>query len=117
MVKCLKTISILKSQRRRWLMMKNHKLAGAVGDVSFYEIKRQLSYKTARYGGSIIEVDRFFPSSKMCCKCGQIKKYLTLEDRTYVCDCGNVIDRDLNASINLEKYGMNWRIPLVWREL
>jgi putative transposase len=87
-------------------MMKNHKLAGAIGDASFIEIKRQLSYKTAWYGGSIIEVDRFFPSSKMCSKCGQIKEDLTLEDRIYVCDCGNVIDRDLNASINLEKYGI-----------
>jgi putative transposase len=87
-------------------MMKNHKLAGAIGDVSFNEIKRQLSYKTAWYGGSIIEVDRFFPSSKMCSKCGQIKEDLTLEDRVYVCDCGNVIDRDLNASINLERYGL-----------
>jgi putative transposase len=87
-------------------MMKNHKLAGAIGDASFNEIKRQLTYKTSWYGGSIIEVDRFFPSSKMCSKCGQIKEELTLWDRIYVCDCGNNIDRDLNASVNLEKYGL-----------
>jgi putative transposase len=88
-------------------MMKNHKLAGAVADASFAEIKRQLSYKTSWYGGEVLDVDRFFPSSKMCCECGQIKDDLTLEDRVYVCDCGNVIGRDLNASINLENYGLN----------
>lgn len=87
-------------------MMKNHKIAGAIGDASFAEIKRQLTYKTAWYGGSVVEVDRFFPSSKMCSKCGSLKENLTLRDRIYICDCGNVIDRDLNASINLEKYGL-----------
>ncbi len=87
-------------------MLKNHNLAGAIGDASFYEIKRQLIYKTAWYGGSIIEVDRFFPSSKMCSVCGRLKEDLTLEDRIYICDCGNGMDRDLNASINLEKYGI-----------
>ena len=89
-------------------MMKNHCLAGVVADASFYEIKRQLLYKTAWYGGKVIEVDRFFPSSKTCCKCGHVKENLTLEDRVYTCECGNVIDRDLNASINLEKYGIDW---------
>jgi putative transposase len=87
-------------------MMKNHKLAGAIGDASFNEIKRQLSYKTGWYGGSVVEVDRFFPSSKMCSKCGSLKEDLTLGDRIYICDCGNIIDRDLNASINLERYGL-----------
>ena len=87
-------------------MMKNHKLAGAIADASFAEIKRQLTYKTSWYGGSIIEVDRFFPSSKLCSMCGVLKEDLTLDDRIYICDCGNVIDRDLNASINLEKYGL-----------
>lgn len=89
-------------------MMKNHKLAGAVANASFYEIKRQLQYKTAWYGGRVVEADRFFPSSKVCCSCGRVKEDLTLEDRIYACECGNVIDRDLNASINLEKYGIDW---------
>lgn len=87
-------------------MMKNPKLAGAIGDASFAEIERQLTYKTAWYGGSIIEADRFFPSSKMCHICGCLKEDLTLEDRIYICECGNIVDRDLNASINLEKYGL-----------
>ncbi len=88
-------------------MMKNHKLAGAVADASFYEIKRQLQYKTSWYGGEVIEVDRFFPSSKLCSSCGCLKEDLTLQDRTYTCDCGLSIDRDLNASINLEHYGLD----------
>ena len=89
-------------------MMKNHKLSGSIGDASFYEIKRQLSYKTSWYGGIVIIADKFFPSSKTCCKCGQLKDKLGLDDRTYVCGCGNVMDRDLNAAINLEKYGIDW---------
>lgn len=88
-------------------MMKNHKLAGAVADASFYEIKRQLLYKTSWYGGKIIEVDKFFPSSKLCSSCGCLKEDLTLQDRTYTCGCGLNIDRDLNASINLEHYGLD----------
>ena len=87
-------------------MMKNHRLAEAIGDASFNELKRQLFYKTAWYWGSIIEVDRFFPSSKICFKCGGINESLTLQDRVYSCSCGNNINRDLNASINLEKYGL-----------
>jgi putative transposase len=87
-------------------MMKNHNLAGAISDASFYEIKRQLTYKTAWFGGAIIEVDRFFPSSKLCSSCGCLKENLTLQDRTYNCECGLIIDRDLNAAFNLEKYGL-----------
>ena len=52
-----------------------------------------------------IEADRFFPSSKLCSECGQINKDLKLSDRIYECDCGNKMDRDLNASINLREYG------------
>lgn len=88
-------------------MVKNHKLANAIFDASFYEIKRQLMYKTSWYGGSVIEVDRFFPSSKMCSVCEVIKDDLILNDRIYTCSCGNELDRDLNAAINLEKYGLN----------
>lgn len=88
-------------------MMKNHKLAGALSDASFAEIKRQLTYKTAWYGGEIIEVDRYYPSSKLCRICGNIKEDLKLEDRSYICDCGHVEDRDLNASINIENFGVS----------
>jgi putative transposase len=89
-------------------MMKNHNLAGAIGDASFCEIKRQLTYKTLWYGGSVLEVDRFFPSSKTCSICGSIKDDLTLSDRIYTClKCSSTMDRDLNASVNLEKFGMS----------
>jgi putative transposase len=87
-------------------MMKSHCLAGALADASFGEIKRQLLYKTAWYGGSILDVSRFYPSSKLCRKCGNIKD-LSLEDRIYICDCGHIEDRDLNASINIESYGLS----------
>ena len=88
-------------------MMKNHKLAGAVADASFSEIKRQLEYKTKWYGGEILEVDRWFPSSKLCSCCGALKDDLTLSDRVYDCTCRLKIDRDLNAAINLEHNGLS----------
>ena len=86
-------------------MMKNHNLAKAISQQKFYEFKRQMEYKCEKYGIEFIQVDRFFPSSKLCSNCGQIKKNLKLSDRVYHCDCGLHIDRDLNASINLANYG------------
>ena len=87
-------------------MMKNHKLAKSVSDVSFAKFNEILEYK-ARYNGvSIHRADRFYPSSKTCSHCGSIKSKLSLSQRVYVCDaCGFTIDRDLNASINLAKLG------------
>ena len=85
-------------------MMKNHCLARAISDVGFYELRRQLEYKGGWYGCQVVVADRFFPSSKTCCECGVIKTDLSLSDRVYVCPCGNEIDRDLNAAINLERY-------------
>ncbi len=86
-------------------MMKNHKLAKAIADVSFYEFNRQLEYKSNYQQKQIFRVDKFYPSSKTCCVCGNIKQDLTLKDRIYKCkSCGNIIDRDLNASINLHKF-------------
>ena len=86
-------------------MLKNHKLAKAISDASFGEIRRQLEYKSKWYGSEIVITDRFFPSSKMCSRCGALKEDLTLADRTYRCDCGLEIDRDLNAAMNLKRYG------------
>ena len=87
-------------------MTKNHKLAGAVLDASFSEVRRQLQYKCSWYGSGILLADQWFPSSKTCSKCDCIKDDLTLNDRTYKCkSCNNVIDRDLNAALNLKKYG------------
>ena len=89
-------------------MMKNKYLAKAIQEQSFYEFKRIISYKANWNNIKIIEVPRFYPSSKTCSKCGFIKKDLKLSDREYIClECGYVIDRDYNASINLMKYGQS----------
>lgn len=83
-------------------MVKNHRLAKAVEDASFSELRRQLEYKTARTGAVLRVVDRWYPSSKTCSNCGSVKAKLSLTERTYTCgNCGLVIDRDLNAAINI----------------
>lgn len=88
-------------------MMKNHKLARSIQELGLFELRRQLEYKSNWYGRELIFVSRWFPSSKTCCECGWINNNLTLADREFVCqECGNVIDRDLNASINIENEGL-----------
>ncbi|WP_140157499.1 RNA-guided endonuclease TnpB family protein, partial [Bacillus sp. JEM-1] len=82
-------------------MMKNKHLSKAVAQQCFYAFKTWLLTKCREYGIELRQVDRFYPSSKTCSCCGQKKSDLKLSDRVYTCDCGNVIDRDLNASINL----------------
>ncbi len=83
-------------------MLKNHKLAQAVSDSNFGEIRRQIEYKSSWHGVHLVVVDRWFPSSKMCSACGWIDEDQDLSDRTFIChQCGLVIDRDLNAAINI----------------
>ena len=83
-------------------MLKNHRLAKAVSDASFSELRRQLEYKTAKTGAKLHVIDRWYPSSKTCSNCGSVKAKLSLKERTYKCEhCGLVIDRDLNAAINI----------------
>ena len=86
-------------------MMKNKHLAKAIQEQCFYEFYRQIQYKCLWNNIDFITADRFFPSSKLCSVCGNIKKDLKLSDRTYICECGNVIDRDYQASVNLCNYG------------
>ena len=87
-------------------MVKNHRLAKAVSDASFGEFRRQLEYKTARTGARLHVIDRWFASSKTCSKCGRVKAKLSLAERTYRCEhCGLVMDRDLNAAINIKVAG------------
>lgn len=87
-------------------MAKNHHLAKSVMDASFAEFRRQLEYKTARTGARLNIVDRWYPSSKTCSRCGRVKAKLSLSERTYRCEhCGLVIDRDLNAAININVAG------------
>ena len=88
-------------------MMKNRHLSKAVQQQCFGELRRQIEYKSAWNNIPVIIADRFFPSSKLCSCCGNIKKDLKLSDRIYKCECGNVIDRDYQASLNLKRYGEN----------
>lgn len=85
-------------------MLKNHRLAKSLSDVSLSKFNEILEYKAKYNGVSITRADRFYPSSKTCSHCGSIKSNLTLSQRIFICDeCGYKIDRDLNASINLAK--------------
>ncbi|MEQ9370432.1 MAG: RNA-guided endonuclease TnpB family protein [Coleofasciculus chthonoplastes F3-SA18-01] len=85
-------------------MMANHKLAKAVQDMGFYEFKRQLEYKCKLYGATLVEVDQWYPSTKTCSRCHTVKDEMPLSERVFRCDnCGLEIDRDFNASINLEQ--------------
>lgn len=85
-------------------MMSNHKLARSIQSSKFYEIRRQLMYKCENNNIKLIVADRFYPSSKTCSSCGKIKDDLKLKDRVYRCpQCGTIIDRDLNAAINLSR--------------
>jgi len=83
-------------------MLRNHKLALSIADAGFGEIGRQLHYKAEWYGSELVEIDRFFPSSRLCRFCGRINSDLTLADRIWTCDCGAVLDRDQNAALNIE---------------
>ena len=86
-------------------MMKNKHLSKAVQRQGFYEFRRQIEYKSEWNNIQVIIADRFFPSSKLCRCCGRIKKDLKLSERIYKYECGNVIDRDYQAALNLKKYG------------
>lgn len=86
-------------------MMKNKHLSKAIQEQNLYEFQRQIQYKSEWNGIEFVKADRFFPSSKLCSECGSINKDLKLSDRIYKCpNCGNVIDRDYQASINLSMY-------------
>lgn len=88
-------------------MLKNRHLSKAISDQSFNLISKYLLQKCKRKGIKIIIADRFYPSSKTCSNCGNIKRNLKLSDRTFTCEsCNFSIDRDLNAAINLLNYGM-----------
>ena len=88
-------------------MMKNHRLARSLADVSLGELHRQLKYKQIWSGGKVVEIDRFYPSTKTCSKCGYINEDIKLNTRTWECPrCGVKHDRDVNASRNILSQGM-----------
>lgn len=76
-------------------------------DLSWSKFVTMLNYKMNWKGGYLIKIDRWFPSSKLCNVCGQINNDLTLSDRSWVCDCGTIHNRDKNAAINILKEGIN----------
>lgn len=88
-------------------MLSNHKLAKSISDTSFYQFRSMLEYKCKWYGKELSVIDRFYPSSKTCSKCGWKNYNLTLSDRIFKCEnCGIEMDRDLNAAINIERVGV-----------
>ena len=88
-------------------MIKNRRLSRAISDAGFGELRRQIEYKAAWRGVTVIFANRFYPSSKTCHACGKIHD-MSLDQRTMACDCGHVMDRDLNAAKNLDRYGLVW---------
>lgn len=96
-------------------MMRNRHLARSIADAGFAELRRQLEYKSLMTGAKVVVIDRFFPSSKTCSQCGEIHD-MKLSDRVMVCDCGNVLDRDLNAALNLKNKAASYAVPACGEE-
>lgn len=86
-------------------MLANHRLARAISDAAWAEFVRIMDYKLAWRGGQLVVADRWYPSSKVCAACGVIVGELTLADRVFSCGCGYHADRDLNAAVNLARWG------------
>jgi putative transposase len=83
-------------------MVRNRRLARVISDAGFGQIRRQLAYKTVWGGGTLVVVDRWFPSSKTCSRCRVVKPKLRLSERTFTCtECGLILGRDDNAARNL----------------
>jgi putative transposase len=98
-------------------MVKNRKLAKSISDASFSKFFSMLKYKSDWYGKELIQIGRFEPTSKTCSCCGWVKKDLSLKDRVFVCEnCGIVIDRDYNASLNIHSVGVNAELNRAWRD-
>jgi putative transposase len=88
-------------------MMKNHKLAQAIGDSAWYSFVLKLSYKAEQFGKTLLKINQWEPSSKTCNICGYHNSELTLIDRNWLCpDCGTNHDRDINAAINIKKFAL-----------
>lgn len=89
-------------------MMKNHKLARAIGEASWYSFINMLQYKGKWKGCDIIQIDQFYPSSKTCSVCNWKKEDLKLSERSWICpNCGTEHNRDINAAKNILTYGLS----------
>jgi putative transposase len=88
-------------------MMRLRALAKALSDAGFGDVRRLFTYKASWYGCDLVVADRWFASSKTCSTCGHVKDTLSLSERMYHCDmCGLVLDRDVNAAVNLARWGL-----------
>jgi len=88
-------------------MLKNHNLALSISDAGWGMFVEMLEYKAEWHGVNILKIGRFDPSSKTCSNCGNINKELALKDRTWTCKgCGTVLDRDINAAINIKNFAL-----------
>lgn len=87
-------------------MVKNHRLARAISDAAWRELRMMLEYKAAWYGRNLVVVDRWFPTSKLCSTCGTLQGKMSLNVRTWTCVCGTTHDRDVNAAENLLAAGL-----------
>ena len=88
-------------------MVKNRKLSKAISDMAWRQLRTMIEYKSEWQGKNLIVIGKFDPSSKLCRKCGNIKKDLKLSDRTYYCDnCGHSEDRDIMAAKNIKNFGI-----------
>lgn len=98
---CLETLRVKN-------MMKNHKLARAIGEASWYSFVNMLQYKGKWKGCDIIQIDQSYPSSKTCSRCNWKKENLKLSERSWICPkCGTIHDRDINAAKNILTYGLS----------
>ncbi len=77
----------------------------SVMDDSFGKFRDMLRYKLEERGKELVKTDRFFPSSRKCSRCGKVKEKLSLSERVYQCECGNCMDRDVNAAVNIREEG------------
>ena len=92
-------------------LQKNSKIAVSISEVAFGEFRRQLEYKAKRQGKTVSRIDRFFPSSKQCNHCKRINHNLKLSDRFWLCDCGELVDREWNAALNLRDEAIKNLVP------
>lgn len=87
-------------------LLKNGKLARAISDAAWTDLRMMLEYKCAWYGRELVMADRWFPSSKLCGACGTVREKLPLDVREWTCDCGTVHDRDVNGARNILAAGL-----------